>query len=299
MWVALAVVSSVFLGVYDVFKKLSLKDNAVLPALFFASLTGAVMFAPLIILSQLLPELASGKTWHIPPVDSLAHMLFFIKAVIVSSSWIFAYFAIKHLPITIATPIRASAPLWVLIGAIVLFGERLRPLQWVGLIVTFGFYYLFATAGKKEGIIFQRNKWIYFMIIATLIAAGSSLYDKYLTARYDRLALQAWFSVYLVVALAPVLAFFWYPNRKKYTPFQWKYSIPLIGVTLILADFVYFYALSIPGSLVAIISILRRASVLTSFVLGSLVFREEKNKILKGAILIGIVAGILLIMLGS
>ncbi len=136
------------------------------------------------------------------------------------------------------------------------------------------------------------------MIIATLIGAGSSLYDKFLTAHYDRFAMQAYFSVYLVIVLLPVLLFVWLPRRKGAT-FKWSYAIPLIGITLVTADFIYFYALSIPGSLVSVISILRRGSVLTSFFLGSIVFREEKNKKLKGLILIGIAAGIFIIMLGS
>ncbi len=298
MWAVLGIISSVFLGVYDVFKKISLKDNAVIPVLFFATLTGALIFLPLILLSWFLPDYSATQIWYIPKVDFHAHVLFFIKSVIVASSWLFAYFALKHLPITIATPIRASSPLWALIGAILIFGERLTPLQWVGLAVAFGFYYFFSTAGKREGIHFTTNKWVYFMIIATLIGAGSSLFDKFLTANYDRFAMQAYFSVYLVIVLLPVLLFVWLPRRKGAT-FKWSYAIPLIGITLVTADFIYFYALSIPGSLVSVISILRRGSVLTSFFLGSLVFREEKNKKLKGLILIGIAAGIFIIMLGS
>lgn len=299
MWVLLAIASSAFLGIYDVFKKLSLRENAVLPVLFFASLTGALMFSPFVALSLAFPDFSAAQSWYIPPADVQAHLLFFLKAVIVASSWIFAYFALKHLPITIATPIRASSPVLALVGAILLFGERLTIQQWIGLGMTFFFYYLFATAGRKEGIVFRNNKWVWFMIIATIIGAASALFDKYLTTRYDRLTLQAYFSLYLVVALAPALLFFWIPKRKKYTPFKWTYTIPMIGVALIAADFLYFYALSIPGSLIAVISIVRRTSVLTSFTIGSLVFKEEKNKKLKGMILVGIVAGIIVIMLGS
>jgi len=299
MWVILAVASSAFLGIYDVFKKLSLRDNAVLPVLFFASFTGALIFAPFVAVSLAFPGFSSGYPWHIPSVGLEAHLFFLLKSVIVGSSWVFAYFAMKHLPITVAAPVRASGPVFALIGAILYFGERLSVQQWIGLTVTFCCYYLFATAGKKEGIVFRNNKWMWFMVIATIIGAASSLYDKFLTARYDRLALQAWFSLYLVPVLAVPLLSFWFPNRKKYTPFRWSWAIPMIGVALIAADFLYFYALSLPGSLIGVISTVRRTSVLTSFTVGSLVFREEKNKKLKGLILIGIVAGIAVIMLGS
>jgi bacterial/archaeal transporter family protein len=299
MWAVLGVLSSVFLGVYDIFKKISLRDNAVIPVLFFATLTGALIFTPFVLGSLLLPEWASHQVWYIADVDAHAHLLFFAKSVIVASSWLFAYFALKHLPLTIATPIRASGPVWAMVGAILIFGERLTPLQWLGIAVAFVFYYIFSTAGKKEGINFGKNKWVLFMVLATIIGSGSALYDKYLTAHYDRLALQAYFSIYMVAVLLPILLLLWYPNRKKNTPFRWHFAIPLIGITLVAADFVYFYALSIPGSLISVISVLRRGSVLTSFLLGSIVFRSEKNKKLKGLILIGIALGIFIIMLGS
>jgi transporter family protein len=205
----------------------------------------------------------------------------------------------KNLPITIVTPIRASSPVWTLLGAIVIFTEVLTPLQWLGLIITLVAYYVFSLAGKREGISFAKNKWVLFIVLATLIGAGSSLYDKFLTARYDRIALQAWFSVYLVVVLLPVVLIFWYPRRSKLTPFRWHWAIPLIGIFLVIADFLYFYALSYQDSLISLISTLRRGSVITSFFLGALIFKGEKNIRMKGIILIFILLGIAIIMLGS
>lgn len=299
MWLILAIASSVFLGVYDIFKKMSVNGNAVLPVLLFATISGSLLFLPVIILSSIYPDANEGQFWFIPQVSGHAHLLFFIKAVIVASSWILAYFAMKNLPITIVTPIRASSPVWTLLGAIVIFTEVLTPLQWLGLIITLVAYYVFSLAGKREGISFAKNKWVLFIVLATLIGAGSSLYDKFLTARYDRIALQAWFSVYLVVVLLPVVLIFWFPRRSKLTPFRWHWAIPLIGIFLVIADFLYFYALSYQDSLISLISTLRRGSVITSFFLGALIFKGEKNIRMKGIILIFILLGIAIIMLGS
>lgn len=299
MWLILGITSSVFLGVYDIFKKISLQNNAVIPVLFFATLSGAVIFLPLILCSLFAPQFSQQFIWDIPQADLYAHALFFLKAVIVASSWILAYFALKHLPITIVTPIRASAPLWVLMGALVLFAEKLTPYQWIGLAITLTSYYAFALTGKKEGIHFQKNKWIFFIIGATLFGAVSALFDKYLTLHYHPLTLQAYFSQYLVIVLLPVLLLIWYPKRKNLTPFKWHFAIPLIGISLISADFLYFYALSFDDSLISIIATLRRGSVITSFALGGVIFKGEKNLKQKSIVLIGILLGIALIMLGS
>lgn len=298
MWVILGLVSAFFLGFYDVAKKWSLNNNAVIPVLFFATLSGMTLFAPFLLASTFAPDFSSSQAWFIAKQTPVAHLHFFLKAVIVGTSWISAYFALKHLPITIVAPIRASSPLWTLIGAVLLFHEQFTILQWSGMAITLGFYYIFALVGKKEGIHFATNRWIYLIILATIIGAGSSLYDKFLIARYDRLAVQAWFSVYLVVFYLPVLLFLWYPGRKKTTPFQWRYSIILIGVFLIVADFAYFFALSYTDSLIAIISSLRRSSVIIAFFVGALIFKD-KNLKAKWYALLGILLGIFLIYWGS
>lgn len=296
MWIILGLVSSFFLGIYDVSKKWSLNGNAVIPVLFFATLSGFMVFIPSLVISAINPH--STGFWHIPPQTLSAHLHFILKSIIVGTSWILAYFALKNLPITIVTPIRASSPLWTLAGALIIFNEQFTLLQWTGIIVTISFYYVFALAGKKEGIHFSKNKWIYLIVLATMIGAGSSLYDKFLLARYDRLAVQAWFSFYLVLFYLPILLFIWYPQRRESTPFRWRYSIILIGLFLIIADFAYFYALSYTESLIGILTSLRRSSVVISFFVGALIFKD-KNLKAKWFALLGILLGVFLIYWGS
>ena len=298
MWVLLGLISAFFLGIYDIAKKWSLNDNAVIPVLFFATLTSALIFIPLLATSYISPDFSQHQNWYIPIQDQTAHLHFMLKAVIVGTSWILAYFALKNLPITIVTPIRASSPMWTLLGALLIFNEQFTILQWAGIVVTILFYYVFALAGKKEGIHFANNKWIYMIILATMIGAGSSLYDKFLLARYDRLAVQAWFSVYMVLYYLPILFLFWYPRRKKSTPFQWRHSIVLIGILLVLADFAYFYSLSFEDSLIGVLTPLRRSSVVVSFLIGARIFKDTNLKA-KWYALLGILLGIFLIYLGS
>ncbi|NJN26992.1 MAG: EamA family transporter [Cyclobacteriaceae bacterium] len=257
-----------------------------------------LLFVPSLLTSLLAPNFAATYGLYIPQQTLLAHMHFFLKAIIVGTSWILAYFAMKNLPITIVGPIRASSPFWTLIGAVIIFNEQFTALQWIGIVVTLTSYYAFALVGKKEGIHFSTNKWVYMIILATIIGAISGLYDKYLLVRYDRLAVQAWFSVYLVVFYLPILIFLWYPARQKHTPFQWRYAIFFIGLFLILADYAYFYALSYSDSLIGVIASLRRGSVVISFFVGAMIFKD-KNLRSKKYVLAGILLGVLLIYLGS
>lgn len=298
MWAIAGLLSALFLGVYDIFKKTSLNGNAVMPVLFFATLTSTVIFLPVVSGSLLFPDFFARIGLYSPSLSFTEHLQVLLKAVIVVSSWILAFFAMKHLPISIFAPIRSTGPFWTLIGAILIFHEKLNALQWAGVSLTLLFFYLFSTAGRKEGIVFRKNRWIIFIVLGTILGSVSGLYDKFIISRIDRIAVQAWFSFYQVAILLPVLAIFWFPGRKNTTPFRWRWAIPAIGLTLVIADFLYFYALSLEGSMISMISALRRSSVLITFTLGAMIFRE-KNLKSKGIYLLGILAGILLITLGS
>ncbi len=296
MWLILGLISAVFLGLYDVCKKASLRDNAVLPVLFLATVSSALPFVILAILSQWLGMESLGKA-YVASVSLQVHGLLMLKSFIVASSWVCAYFAFKHLPITLGAPIRASQPVLTLIGAVILFSERFSVLGWCGMMLTLGAYFALSLVGQKEGVRFVRNRWVGLLLLGTVFGAISSLYDKYLLRHYAPMVVQAYFSLYLVVILGIVFIVCWWPQRRQHTPFQWRWSIPAIGLLLAAADFCYFNALALPGSLIAMLSVVRRSNVLVSFSLGALLFKE-KNIRKKALALTGIVIGIILIGLG-
>lgn len=298
MWVIQGLIAAVFLGLYDVFKKTSVTNNGVLPVLFFTVLINALICLPFLIGSRLNPEYFQSINFYIPEITAREHWQILLKSAIVVSSWILSFFALKHLPITIVAPIRATGPLWTLIGAILIFHEQLNTIQWIGMVTTLLFFFFFSTAGKSEGIVFKTNKWIYFLILGTLLSVSSGLYDKYIIRAVDRLSVQTWFSIYQVPIMSLIMLTVWIPNHKKYTPFRWRWSIPLISVALMLSDYLYFYAVSQPESLISILSALRRGGVVVAFMFGAL-FLKEKNIKTKGVYLLGILAGITCIALGS
>jgi len=297
MWFLYALVSALFLGIYDVLKKVSVNNNAVFPVLLISTASSAILFMPLFILSQT-GYLSDGHLLFIPQANLNTHLLILAKAVLVLTSWIFSFFALKHLPLTVVSPIRATGPLWTLIGAILIFGEQLNGFQWLGLTITLVFFYLFSTTGKLEGLSLKNNRWFWFIILATLTGAASGLYDKYLMTNLDRMAVQSWFSVYQFALMVPVVFLIWHPQRSKHTPFQFRWSIPLVGILLVIADFAYFYALSHPEALISIISALRRGSVIIAFAFGAFLFKEKNIK-QKAIYLGGILTGILFLVLGS
>lgn len=298
MWLILVVIAAISLGLYNVAQKISLKENAVMPVLFLSILSSAIILSPFLLISRISPELLKNTAFFVPQVDLRTHFYIFIKSLIVLASWLCFYGGMKHLPLTIISPIKATQPIWTVLGAMLIFGETLNTHQATGVIITLISFYAFSIIGKKEGFSFRNNKWAILLIIGTLIGSCSGLYDKFLMRQFDRMAVLIFFTYYQVIAMGIVLIITWYPKRKQTSPFSWRWAIILIALFLSISDFLYFYALSLPDSLIAVISPLRRAGLIVPFIYGAFFFKE-KNLKWKIICLIGLLTGVYFLFLGS
>ena len=305
MWLSLAFLSAALLGCYDAFKKEALSGNAVLPVLFLNTLFCSLIFLPALLLSKYTGLLdgsiiAVGETagWRV-------HGPILLKSCIVLSSWTLGYFGIKHLPLTLVGPINATRPVMVLLGALLLYGEQLNLLQWIGVTLAVVSFFLLGREGRKEGFDFRRNVWIWAVIGAAVLGAISGLYDRYLMAPVqsgglglDKMAVQVWYNIYQCALMLAMLILLWWPTHKKTTPYHWHWSIIGVSVFLSTADFMYFYSLSMPDAMISIVSMIRRGSVLVSFLFG-VSFFHEKNLKAKAFDLALVLLGMIFLYIGS
>ena len=227
-----------------------------------------------------------------------AHLLVVLKAFIVLSSWICGYFGLKHLPLSIVGPINATRPVLVLVGATLIFGERLNPYQWAGVLLTILSVFLMSRTGKKENIDFKSNKWIWCLAGAVLMGAVSGLYDKFIMKQLSPMFVQSWFNFYQMIIMAVICGLLWYPRRKESTPFTWRWSIPLISLFICIADFAYFTSLNNPESMISVVSLVRRSSVIVSFACAALIFKE-RNLRAKAVDLALVLIGMAFIWIGT
>ena len=304
MWLILAFLSAAFLGIYDSLKKKALKDNAVIPILFLNTLFSSLIFLPFIILSAS-TDVLDGSIFHVGSGGWEVHKYIVLKALIVLSSWVLGYFGMKHLPLTIVGPINATRPVMVLIGALLFFGERLNVWQWIGVSLAVISFLLLSRSGKKEGIDFKHNNWIFMIIGAAVMGAISGLYDKFLMAPeseggvgLDRMMVQSWYNIYQCFMMLAMLLLLWWPKRGETTAFHWDWAIIGVSVFLSTADFMYFYALSIPAAMISIVSMIRRGSVIVSFLCGAMLF-HEKNLKAKAVDLALVLLGMIFLYIGS
>ena len=305
-WLLLAFLSAALLGFYDVFKKKALEGNPVLPVLFLNTLFSSLIFLPV----ALHPAVPFGG-WAVQKYVVL-------KSIIVLSSWLCGYYGMKHLPLTLVGPINATRPVMVLLGALIIFGERLNLYQWVGVLLAILSFYMLSRSGKKEGIDFRHNRWILLTVLAALLGALSGLYDKFLMAApeaggvgLNRMTVQSYFNFYQCAMMGAML--FVESQRvasvkaregegremsRPYILGKGLGWVLLVSLFLSAADFAYFYALSLPGAMISVVSMVRRSSVLVSFFVGAFVFREKniRSKVLD---LLLVLLGMLFLYLGT
>ncbi len=304
MWLFLAFMSAALLGFYDSFKKKALKENAVIPVLFLNTLFSSLIFLPFILASAGTPVL-DGSIFHVASGGWHEHKYILLKSLIVLSSWVLGYFGMKHLPLTIVGPINATRPVMVLVGAFLVFGERLNLWQWVGVLLAVASFLMLSRSGKKEGIDFKHDHWIWMIVGAAALGAVSGLYDKYLMAPVgsggvglDKMMVQSWYNIYQCFMMGAMMMLLWWPKRKATTPFRWDWGIIFVSIFLSTADFVYFYSLSQPDAMISIVSMIRRGSVVVSFLFGAVAFHEKnlKSKFIDLAL---VLLGMIFLYIGS
>jgi bacterial/archaeal transporter family protein len=286
MWILLALGSAAIIGFYEVLKKHALHNNAVIPVLYFATLTGSAVF--------LMVNYLHHPAYHLT-LSFHGHLLILLKALLVTATWILGFLGLKNLPISIAAPMSAVGPFFTLFGAIFFLNEHLTFFQLAGCIIMIASIFLFSNTAQKEGISIFRSRWVLALLVSALLGAVSSLYDKYLVPRLGPNQVQFWFTFYLPVVMTPFMFVLWYPSRKE-DLYIWRWSVPFIGIFLVIADYLYFHAIVEKDALIAVIDALRRSNLVIAFLLGGMLF-GEMNIRKKGVAICGVLTGVILIII--
>lgn len=288
-WMAWILASAVFLAFYDLAKKASVKNNAVLPTLLVSTCFGCMAYVSGLAFSGQMDVIGE----YTPEVVAFSA----IKCIIVGTSWVFTFCALRTLPISIATPIRASAPALVFLIAMFLYGEIPSLVQALGMATVFAGYFIFSWAGRHEGIDFFHNRAVWCAVAGAFFSAISAIWDKYvfqvrgLNVESVQMAFQIGLVIFYAVAFAAERLF-----KASGAPFEWRWTIPFVGILLAAADWLYFHGLACPDAPVSAASLMRRFSVVITFVLGARFFRET-NLLRKSLALAAIVAGVVLLCL--
>ena len=290
----LVALSALVLGLYDVCRKHAVRDNSAVDVLLLSSAAGFAAFLAATVAGGGVSAVASAAR-----IPATTGAMLAVKVGLVGTSWGVVFLALRRLPISLAAPVRATSPLWTLLGAVALYGEAPRPWQLVGMALMVAGNVALASIGTGDGWSW-RGREMLLIVLGTVIGAASSLYDKHLLSRVGipPSTVQLHFSAGLVMLYGAVWCVrraIW--PRVRRTPFAWRWTVPLTGVLLVFSDALYFRAVATPGADISMVSVFRRCSAVVAFVVGGLLFRDRHLR-RKGGALFLVLLGAALAALG-
>ena len=286
MWLFLAVLSAILLGLYDVAKKQALRKNGVLAVLLVATALSTLFVSPFLRLGPLKD-----------------HLQLMLKAVMVTASWVSGLAALKLLPLTTVSTFKGSRPVFVVLFSVLLFGERLGWMQWLGVALVLGALFLLGHTSRKDAPAEVRRIGFLYLGISILTGVASALYDKHIMASLEPLFVQSWTNLFITLLLALCLLvkrLICHSERSEETApsFRWDWTLLLVAVLITGADMLYFFSLNQPDALLSVISTVRRTSIIVTFVCGAVFFKEGNIKE-KSFNLLLMAAGLALLLIGS
>lgn len=279
MWIWMALASAILLGVYDIAKKVALKNNGVYNILLVATALSALFVSPFITIGNL-PD----------------HLRLIFKAVLVTASWVSGMIALQLLPITTVSTFKTSRPMFVVLFSIILFGERLNWQQWLGVAAVLLALWLISVNSSREGISFKGNKGFWALVVSVFTGVASALWDKHIMAGMQPLFVQSWTNIYITILLAITILIRSRHGIREH--FKWDWTLVIVAVLITGADMLYFFSLKADGSLLSVISLIRRSSVIITFALGAVLFKEKRIAQKAGVLLLMLV-GVTVLMMGS
>lgn len=281
MWALLAVFSAILLGVYDVAKKKALQKNGVLAVLLVATALSTLFVSPFL---------------SIGPAGD--HLRLVLKAVLVTASWISGMIGLKLLPLTTVSTIKGSRPVFVVLFSIILFGEKLNWMQWTGIAIVLFALWLLGRTSRSDGTQKARRTGFIYMGVSIVTGVASALYDKYIISGMEPMFVQSWTNLFITLILAVIVGIKALIDGEKREKIRWDWTLLVVAVLITGADALYFFSLKQPGALLSVISVVRRASVLVTFVLGAILFKEGNVK-RKALNMLLMAAGVVILLIGS
>ena len=279
-WVLLSLISALLLGFYDIFKKSTVVNNAIIPVLFYSTMISSLLFLPFILTSYFSPDTFSAdaaKVFYVETLTWKQHLLIMGKTALILVSWMFSYSAMKNLPITVVGPVNQLRPAISLILLFAIFHEHLTATQWIGVVMALVSFWLMGRSGKMEGIHFKSNKWVYMLLASAIMVALSGVYDKFLLSKetISPMTIQAWYSVYDFLMMAVLFFAVWRPKCEN-DPFEWRWGILAMAVFVTVADVIYLSGLAQDAAVIVLIPlILYGVRLVVSFFYGVFCFKEK------------------------
>lgn len=278
-WILCTLVYALLKGSREGMKKAALKKNSSNEILFFYTFIGFLFTLPYLKSALQLPP------FHI--------FLVFIKSAVVCTAWIFAFEALKNMPVSMYGIMDLSRMIFSTLLGVFILGEPMTKAKLVGIfLVTTG---LILANAKRTSETKQISAFILFAALMNcFFNAISGTMDKILMQQMESSQLQFWFMLFLTLLYGIILCI--KKERVSIKTVKSNFWIPLLSLSLIIGDKFLFEANRSPYSQVTVMMVIKQSSLFVTILTGWLVF-HEKHILYKTFCALIVLSGILIAVL--
>ena len=280
MYIFLALLSALFLGCYEVLKKVSLKKSSIHETLFFYCLCG--FFVSLVFINKAIS------------IDFIDVLIILMKSGIIVLNWFLVLKCMQKLDVAIVVCFSLLNTTLVVFFSHFIFGEVITIMHFLSLFFIATGIILLTLLERKETKeqVDNQYKYVIFLVLGSMLGACSAMLDKYLinVRNVESGAVLVWFLFFNSIIYGMI---YLCKNKKiEFKKLKSNYWLVLTGIGIALADVVYYSAISLAGAQISLISILRKCSVIVATILASL-FLKEKHLFKKLGVLVIMIIGIM------
>lgn len=254
-------ISALFLALYDLFKKISVKDkNNIYEILFLYT------FIAFLCSLFFVREAFS--------INFISIIYILIKSGVISLSWFFTMKAMSKLQLGIVVPFSLLGSVSTTALAFIFFDEGIGFAQIGGIVVVLIGLLFLSRLCKREKECKNDYKYLGLLVLAAFLSSVSAIIDKYLLNSISRGSVIFWF--FLFLNLIYLIVCFFKSKKIELQTIKNNLWIAGIGVSIFLSDLFYYLAVSDSSASLSIISIIRKLSVFIGVVLGGIFLKENK-----------------------
>lgn len=281
MWIWLVLLYGILKGCREICKKKALVTSPSIEVLLVYTIIGFLLVCP-----------DAKSSMGLPPVY---YLYIALKAIVIFIAWICSFKAIKLLPLSFYGVLDLSRVLFATTLGVAVLGEKMLPLQIVGLIlVCAGLLLLKFKPRKKDSFKDVPRSAVILALLSCMLNAVSGLLDKLLMKSISSSQLQFWFMLmlsllyigYAVISKKQIVI-------KRALTNKW---IWILSVMFIIGDRALFLANGMADSRITVMTLIKQSGCIVTILAGRFIFKEKNttHKIICAAIIIlGIVLGTL------
>lgn len=278
LWVIFVLIYSILKGSRDCMKKAALKKSSSIEILFFYTLIGFLMTLPF-----------SGGVFN---VKFLCIFLAFLKAAVLCAAWLLAMNALSKMPVGLYGIIDLSRLIFSTLLGITLLGEELTLHKAIAMVLVITGLLLANLKKDKSG----KKPALPLLIVAftsCFFNASSGVIDKIAMRYMTSAALQFWFMLFMFLIYLGYVVI--KKERISVKSLKQNYWIPLMSLSLIIGDRLFFEACANPQAELTLITVIKQSSVIVTIFSGWIFFKEKHilyKLMCAGIVLSGIIIAI-------